>query len=645
MHITVPQRSPSASAHPSPIPGDSPYLELGDMSSPEIKRYEGHKPAPIDMARLEEFRPVEEEEKSTGDKIQDFLTNWWLIELTAWVLSAFALAAIVALLATCDNKPLPRWPMSITLNSFVSILATIMKACLVVPVAEGISQLKWLWFKKAGILQDIQTFDEASRGLFGSMKLLLSTRGVHLAKLGALLSVIVLAIDPFVQQIVTYPSRTVPGAIHNATIPVATGYDGYAPGGIMGTKDPTLAIKAAVYSGLYGSDMTGNGGSDFAVTPFCSTGNCTWEAPYSSLAMCTKCANITESLKSNCSGSLIPDRCNYTLPSGLTLGGQFIGGNAFMESNAYGEPSSVHFNGTSGIIASVQTIRGLHDLSAQSLLGAVANECILYPCVNTYRASVVGGNFSEHKIATVEPTHGELTDGGFSSNGITLHVANDETNYTLATYSIQGLQFFFDNIFRGSVQGATGRESGTSDTVRALYDMGTSKFGDGTPTKGDNTTMEAIADSITKLLRTGKGLEYNQTAAAGGSSITETYVHVRWEWITLPIAVEVLALLFLVGTIVRSKTSGVAVWKSSTLPLLHCRIVDEDQHGAQSAAASGGFSPGTPMTPYAREGVTSSWGSGKLHELNRWAMSSEVRLQRSETGASEFVTKRRDVRE
>lgn len=116
---------------------------------------------------------------ASADHLADLINSWWLFEGLAWIISAAAMAVLVATLFLTDGRPLPHWPMQITLNSFISILGTIIKAAMVVPIAEGISQLKWLWFKKAGVLRDIQTFDEASRGLFGSLKLLLSTKGVY----------------------------------------------------------------------------------------------------------------------------------------------------------------------------------------------------------------------------------------------------------------------------------------------------------------------------------------------------------------------------------------------------------------------------------------------------------------------------------
>ncbi|KAF4439717.1 hypothetical protein FACUT_3933 [Fusarium acutatum] len=53
-----------------------------------------------------------------------------------------------------------------------------MWASMVIPVSEGLSQLKWNAFARSQRpLDDLKTFDQASRGPFGSLLLLSKTRG------------------------------------------------------------------------------------------------------------------------------------------------------------------------------------------------------------------------------------------------------------------------------------------------------------------------------------------------------------------------------------------------------------------------------------------------------------------------------------
>ena len=134
--------------------------------------------------------------------------NWGLSFLSLFI-SLLAITAIVSLLAKADGQTLPHLPLHITVNTYISFLVTIAKAALLVPVADSIGQLKWLWFQQPRRLEYIQIFDDASRGPLGALQLMVRTRGVRLVSLGAVITVLALAMDPFTQQIVAYPSRNV----------------------------------------------------------------------------------------------------------------------------------------------------------------------------------------------------------------------------------------------------------------------------------------------------------------------------------------------------------------------------------------------------------------------------------------------------
>lgn len=139
------------------------------------------------------------------------LYNWWLWEILGALVSITAIIAIVVILASHDGGPLSKWNYSITLNSLISLFATVAKAALLLPVGQVLGQLKWTWFhQRARRLDHLQTFDDASRGPWGALQLLYSTRGqARLAAWGAIITLAALAIDPFAQQVITYESRRV----------------------------------------------------------------------------------------------------------------------------------------------------------------------------------------------------------------------------------------------------------------------------------------------------------------------------------------------------------------------------------------------------------------------------------------------------
>jgi hypothetical protein len=56
--------------------------------------------------------------------------------------------------------------------------------------------------------------------------------------------------------------------------------------------------------------------------------------------------------------------------------------------------------------------------------------------------------------------------------------------------------------------------------------------------------------------------------AKGTALAMETYVHVRWAWLTLPVMRVISALFLLVSVILETKKQGAMVWKSSVLAYL-----------------------------------------------------------------------------
>jgi uncharacterized protein DUF3176 len=101
----------------------------------------------------------------------------WLFEVLCGILSLACLIAITIVLHAFDNRPVPTWRYGITLNTIVSLLASISTFSLIIPITAGLSQLKWLWFREKRSLADFQILDNASRGPTGSISLLLRWKG------------------------------------------------------------------------------------------------------------------------------------------------------------------------------------------------------------------------------------------------------------------------------------------------------------------------------------------------------------------------------------------------------------------------------------------------------------------------------------
>jgi hypothetical protein len=70
---------------------------------------------------------------------------WWL-EIAALFLSFACLAANIGVLFRLDGRPYSNWQIKgvqITPNTLVSLIATFSKSALLLPIGEGLAQLKW----------------------------------------------------------------------------------------------------------------------------------------------------------------------------------------------------------------------------------------------------------------------------------------------------------------------------------------------------------------------------------------------------------------------------------------------------------------------------------------------------------------------
>jgi len=76
--------------------------------------------------------------------------------------------------------------------------------------------------------------------------------------------------------------------------------------------------------------------------------------------------------------------------------------------------------------------------------------------------------------------------------------------------------------------------------------------------------IDNMAASITK-----RALQSSPESVPGYTITNLTYVSVRWEWLILPIVLEVLGLFVLAVAIVVSSRRSVPLWKASVLPLLY----------------------------------------------------------------------------
>ncbi|KAF3763178.1 hypothetical protein M406DRAFT_292805 [Cryphonectria parasitica EP155] len=309
----------------------------------------------------------------------------------------------------------------------------VLKTCIALLVTSCISQLQWSWYLETRPLRDLVAFHDAATGAIGCVSWLWNYHlRQPLAALGAIITIIAIAIDPFIQQLVQ-------------SIDCSQILSGYTPASVprtnfMGYKDWTESLEESILDGLYAMQNL----TDFN----CPTGNCTFSETYSSLSFCSQCvdrsaeATIDEQCfisqwdgGRNATREAVP--CNVDSPSAVTQTWNLTTSLPPSELNFYFEDGP--FQNISGNPLSEPHVFSLQQLDILSALyqgqafGAVLGysdsaifrtdptwtvsplsgcdnptsndtwrcrgygiaECTLHPCVRTFSCSIEGGRVNE----------------------------------------------------------------------------------------------------------------------------------------------------------------------------------------------------------------------------------------------------------
>lgn len=104
-----------------------------------------------------------------------------MFEALAAVFGMVLIIVLCVILRDYHGQPVPSLGSvlntDVTLNFVVSLLLGIAIPALMLPVAECVSQFKWIWFSTADrSLEDLNTFDKASRGTLGGAAFLWKLR-------------------------------------------------------------------------------------------------------------------------------------------------------------------------------------------------------------------------------------------------------------------------------------------------------------------------------------------------------------------------------------------------------------------------------------------------------------------------------------
>ncbi|TPX18340.1 uncharacterized protein E0L32_011751 [Thyridium curvatum] len=391
------------------------------------------------------------------------IASWWT-EILSICISIGSFVGMIATLASYNGRTISGWRLPVTINAVVSILSTAFKSSMVLPVAEGISQLKWVWFASGErSLSDMETFDMASRGPWGSSLLLFNqvvrSDGSILATLGAILIILVLAVDPFTQALIQYYPCLQPSQALRASIPRANSYTAFANHFSAGRVTLDGPMQLALFQGVLSPPLN----SSAAVSVDCTSGNCTFPsvpaaaaaadpaaassfstlststsqsdtgssgaapgklATFSTLAFCPVCDDVTALVVNDTApNSTVKGAYNYSLPSGARIYGATV---SVAETPLLStvDMKKFSFTGFDALMMRYQPGCTSAQPEAVCPMGPFAVRCALQPCVNTYAANVTAGIYDETLLSSAalvrrstDPTYSLVLRGAALYNG------------------------------------------------------------------------------------------------------------------------------------------------------------------------------------------------------------------------------------
>jgi hypothetical protein len=332
-----------------------------------------------------------------------------------------------------------------------------------------------------------------------------------------------------------------------------------------------VPMLGAIYNGIYDLNLND--------THTCSTGNCEWKAWIPSLAVCSKCTDVTDHLKKSCghySSESITylegldqtnGSCNLTTPSGLMVSTLPYFNELTMNY------TSTMINNTVGVLdfndgmtllwMATAIARNDHIDPARVSLTAPSNgssyivsDCTLQWCyqydndVQIVNGSIVNRDtwLIAHRDATnslpaVDLMANPVWNATFAHDPLpnTFNIKEPVPNFNISINHADTLYIrdYVAKILETSwVLGSSSQSPLLAHTLHASQHV--------------SLMMDHLAASMTKHIRASR----NATTVSGKALTKVTYVKVHWGWLSLLIATTGMSMVFLLMVIILSHTSA-----------------------------------------------------------------------------------------
>jgi hypothetical protein len=237
----------------------------------------------------------------------------------------------------------------------------------------------------------------------------------------------------------------------------------------------------------------------------------------------------------------------------------------------------------------------------------IAQDCMLSWCVKTLRSSYSNGGYEEQVIETFMNTtsaeewpwwtedHPEIqvTDTEFRAN-ISILPPSIKTNaipFGVSNVTILDIVVILDEVFPSFLTVA-------NSTAQPFIKIRTSavdnvffrsvRFSPWLAPNNVTYHMERMAQAMTNVIRSDAG---SNELITGAAYALETYVAVHWAWLTFPLIMLFLSIVFLVATMLKTSSHShgdIGTWKTSAMPTLMYGLPPDIQRGIISTTSSGG---------------------------------------------------------
>ncbi|KAI1133374.1 hypothetical protein F5Y10DRAFT_287757 [Nemania abortiva] len=524
---------------------------------------------------------------------------WWWWEILAVTICIASTASLVALLKSINNTPLRQWNLPIQPNSAVASLTTISKVALLVPTASCINQLKWSHFTSAPRrLADLQLFDMASRGPWGSLVFLLrvSSPVKALVTVGfLLLTILALGLDASAQQLLQFSTQETEVKDGSTVMGAATGYSSRSMNlellsQVLNTN--AVSLQFEILNSLRGStfdsyfacpqNATRCKWDSLVTLSLCSSWNrtsiasdgCTLitrqtpapEHPDATYALCNYTLFNPHGGNPELASAILPVQVNLTfrLPSVNSISGNkvfksYFTPGPYVSMAELGEfwalkgPSKTNF---SRINFSIQ--ESFKPPEAEAFYAS------FWWCSRSFKGITVEKGSVKYTATSSERLRFLFrTIRAHTPYAYTFTTNSTGLNYTLNEQTITSLPNYFDRLLEGEALDDYVISDGSPlATSVLLYQQDL----------GNMTT--SVADTLTNILRS-RVLDENAniTDVTGTAVYEETYIRIQWQWLLLPLAETTLVtLLFILSVVITSKQP---LLKDSVLAYLATAVRDD----------------------------------------------------------------------